>query len=200
MLRFFRRAMRRREIYLHEDDYCQQQLLPLGAKAYADLELKRIDDFSAAHRAPEGLGWTDAYMRGDAPLELRTLGMSRRQVGDAVSPFLPPFDHVYTGYSSHRKRCSQTAAWGRSPTCALLVDWDEADVITHCWTMFFDHDEASINAATQAVAALSAVHALVYVDWAWDYTCEASRADAFSELLRAKLKTIARTIEPTKKD
>src|SRR5688500_5987717 len=96
----------RRDIYFHEDDYCQQELLPLDAKAFADAELKRVADFADAHRAPGGLGWTDMYMRSSPPLELRALGIGRRQFGEAISPSLPPFDDVYTGYSSHRERCN----------------------------------------------------------------------------------------------
>ena len=198
MLHFFRRA-RRREIYFHEDDYCQQQILPLDAKAFADEELKKIAEFADAHRAPGGVGWTDMYMRSNPPLELSGLGISRRQFSEVVSQFLAPFDEVYTGYSSHRERCNRTAAWGRSPTCALFADWDEAEVITNCWAMFFDQDEASIQAATQAVAALGGIQPLVYVDWAWGYACEASKADAFSDLLRTKLKTIVENFAAMKK-
>jgi len=65
--------------------------------------------------------------------------------------------------------------------------------------MFFDQDEASIQAAAQAVAALGEIQALVFVDWAWDYACEVSRVDAFSDLLRTKLKTIAENYEAMKK-
>jgi hypothetical protein len=198
MLNFFRRA-RRREIYFHEDDYCQQQILPLDAKAFANEELKSIAEFSDTHRAPGGFGWTDMYMRSNSPLELRALGISRRQFSEAVTRSLAPFDDVYTGYSSHRERCNRTAAWGQSPTCALLADWDEAEVITNCWAMFFDQEEASIQAAAQAVASLSDIQPLIYVDWAWNYACEASKVDAFSDLLRTKLKTIEENIAAIKK-
>jgi hypothetical protein len=59
-------------------------------------------------------------------------------------------------------------------------------------------DEASIRAASRAVAALSAFHPLVYVDWAWGYRCQASDENAFASLLRNKLKTIAETMKSFK--
>jgi len=181
----------RRQIYFHEDDYCQQQLLPRDAAAYADGELKKIADFAAAHRAPDGWGWTDIYMRQEAPTALRTLGIKKGQFGEIVLPFLPAFDIVYTGYSTHRESCKNTAAWGRSARCALLADWNDEGVIESAWAEFFEDDEASIVAASRAVAALGGRHPLVYVDWAWGYTCDSSDADAFASLLRTKLKTIA---------
>jgi hypothetical protein len=198
MLHFFRRA-RRRDIYFHEDDYCQQQILPLDAKAFADEERKRITEFADAHRAPDGVGWTEMCMRSSPPVELRALAISRYQFSEAISRSFAPFDDVYTGYSSHRERCNRTAAWGRSPTCALFADWDEAEMITNCWAMFFDQEESSIQAAAQAVAVLGDIQPLVYVDWAWGYTCEVSKADAFSDLLRTKLRTIAENVAAMKK-
>jgi hypothetical protein len=35
-----------REIYFHEDDYCQQELLPREAAGYAETELKKAGDFA----------------------------------------------------------------------------------------------------------------------------------------------------------
>ena len=191
MLRLFRRLSRNREIYFHEDDYCQQQLLPRGAAAHVETEIGKIDDFADAHRAPGGLGWTEMYARKEAPVELRTLGIEKELFAQTVSPFLPPFDIVYTGYSSHREQCKRTAAWGRSERSALFADWDEEGVICNAWAEFFEEDEASIIAVTRAVASLGRLHALVYVDWAWSYSCDASDEDLFASTLRKKLKTIA---------
>jgi hypothetical protein len=189
----------RREIYFHEDDYCQQQLLPRGAGAYAEAEIKRIGEFANAHRAPGGTGWTDIYVRQEAPVELRTLGIDRALFAQTAAPFLPPFDVVYTGYSSHREECKKTAAWGRSQGCALLADWDEEGIIANVWAEFFEQEEASIVAGTRALAALGKLHPLVYVDWAWGYTCDASDEDLFASMLRKKLKTIDENPKSVKK-
>ena len=180
-----------REIYFHEDDYCQQQLLPREAAAHAEAEAKKIGEFADAHRAPGGLGWTDIYIREEAPVELGALRIQKELFAETVAPFLPPFDVVYTGYSSYREPCTKTAAWGSSAQCALIADWDEQGIIANAWAEFFDPEEASIIAATGAVAALGRLHPLVYVDWAWGYTCDASDEDSFAAMLRKKLKTIA---------
>ena len=190
MLRFFQRKFRNREIYFHEDDYCQQQLLPREAAAHAVAEVKKIGEFADAHQVPGELGWTDVYVRQEAPAEVRTLKMRREDFAAVVSPFLPTFDIVYTGYSSHREQCKKTAAWGRSQQCALFADWEDDGTVANIWAELFDRDEVSIRASSKAVAALGKAHPLVYVDWAWGYTCDTSE-ETFASMLRTKLQTIA---------
>lgn len=191
MLRLFQRILRKREIYFHEDNYCQQQLLPRDAAAHVEAEIKKIDDFADAHRAPGGVGWTDVYVRQETFVELRALGIERELFAQTVSPFLPQFDIVYTGYSSHREQCKRTAAWGRSERCALFADWDEEGIVCNAWAEFFEEDEASILAVTRAISALGRLHPLIYADWAWSYTCDVSDEQLFASMLREKLKTIA---------
>jgi hypothetical protein len=191
MFQFLQRKSRSREIYFHEDDYCQQQLLPRSATAHAVAEVKKIGEFADAHQVQGGLGWTDVYVRQEAPPEFRTLNLKREDLAAIVSPILPVFDIVYTGYSSHREKCEKTAAWGRSQQCALFADWDDDGMVANVWAEFFDREEDSIRAASKAVTALGKVHPLVYVDWAWGYTCDASEEEAFASMLRTKLQTIA---------
>lgn len=190
--------MGRREKFFHEDDYCRQQLLPAAATEFAEVELRKIAEFADAHRAPGGLGWTAMYAGQQAPVELGILGIQRERFGEIVSEVLPRFDMIYTGFGSHRQQCRNAAAWGRSEQCVLYADWNDDGVIVNVWTEFFEYDEASILAASKAVAALGALHPLVYVDWAWGYTCKASDEEVFASMLRGKLKVIAEKIESSK--
>src|SRR6266496_3785604 len=108
----FKSVYAKREIYFHEDDYCHQELLPREALAFADAEVKKIGEFADAHRDPNGAGWTEVYVRPKPPVNFRALGMTKDDIHAVVSPHLPPFDLVYTGYGSYRQRCRNTAAWG----------------------------------------------------------------------------------------
>jgi hypothetical protein len=182
----------KREIYFHEDDYCQQQLLPCEAAGHAVSELKKIDDFAAAHRAPGGMGWTDVYARRSAPVEFKALKLQKENFAAIVAKYLRPYDLVNTGYSSHREVCKRTAAWGTSSQCALFADWDDDGLIANVWAEFFDRDDESIAAATKAVVAIGTFRPLVYVDWAWGYICEAQNEERFASMLRSKLKSIAK--------
>jgi hypothetical protein len=188
-----------REVYFHEDDYCQQQLLPRETTTHAESELRKIDEFSATHVAPGGLGWTDVYMREEAPAQFAELQMKRREFDALVSPIFPAFDRVMTGYSSHREVCKRTAAWGLSQGCVMFADWSDAGVITNVWSRFFDSEEEQIRTAARVVAALGRIHPLVFVDWAWGYTCEATEEEHFAVMLRTKLTTIAEHASGIKK-
>lgn len=199
MLRLFQRLSRKREIYFHEDDYCQQQLLPREATAHATSEIEKIDSFAEAHHAPGGVGWTDIYLRQEAPAQLRTFKIKREDFASLISPVLPAFDVVLTGYSSHREVCKKTAAWGISQQCSLFADWDDDGTIANVWSEFFDPAEESIRSAAKAVAALGRLHPLVFVDWAWSYTCDASEEERFAAMLRTKLETIAARAKEIKK-
>jgi hypothetical protein len=196
MFNILQSAFAKREIYFHEDDYCQQELLPREALAYAESEVKKIAEFADAHRAPGGAGWTDVYLRQKPPVSFRALGMKKDDFGAVISPHLPPFDLVYTGYGSYRERCRKDAAWGTSQHNALFANWDDEGIITNVWAQFFDSDEKSLLAASKAVAALGTVHSLIYVDWAWGYTCEVINEESLASRLRSKLADIA---ERTKK-
>ncbi len=77
----------------------------------------------------------------------------------------------------------------------MLAEWDDEGIIDKILAEFLEQDEASVLAATQAVAALGNLHPLVYVDWEWGYTCDVSEEGAFSSMLRTKLNTIADRIK-----
>ncbi len=212
-------SYRQRELWVCEDDFCQAGLLPREATAYAEAEIKKRREFAEARRTSGAFSRSavyvpasaqvevvkmidgTVYLRREAPVdELRTLKIKKKLLNEIVSPFLQPFDVVYTGYSFPRERCRNTWAWGRSVRCALLADWDDEGIIASIDAEFFDQDETSILAATHAVAALGNLHPLVYVDFAWGYTCDASDKDAFASLLRTKLKTIEDRMKSSTKD
>src|ERR1043166_1688474 len=101
MFNLLQSAFAKREIYFHEDDYCQQELLPREALAFVESEIKKSDEFAAAHLAPGGIGGTYLYTRRAPPMSFRALRMTREDFDSAISPHLPPFHQVYTGYSSY---------------------------------------------------------------------------------------------------
>ena len=52
-----------RKIYFHEDDYCQQQFLPIENQEWVNDKLKTLEDFSAKHKSESGYGWNEIYVR-----------------------------------------------------------------------------------------------------------------------------------------
>ena len=199
MLGLFRRRPKPRTIYFHEDDYCQQQLLPASEKGAASKELEKISDFSKEHEAPVGAGWTDVYVREGTGVGFESLRMNRSQFEEAIQEFLPKFDIVYTGYSSHRQVCDSTGAWGISDSCCIFADWKGDGIIQNVWTSFFDDSSDSIELVANAVYSLASQSQLVFVDWAWDYTANPKNREDFIRLLRDKLEEIAENVESIQK-
>jgi len=64
------------DIYFHEDDFCQAEILPIGSWKHCLEQIKEIDEFSHSHQAPGRIGWTEMYIRKDSPDELKMLGMT----------------------------------------------------------------------------------------------------------------------------
>jgi hypothetical protein len=123
MFKVLQRFFRKREIFVHEDDYCQQQLLPCEASAFIIDELTKLSAFSKEHCAPDSTGWTDVYIRPAAPAPLSALRITKHDFAALVSPWLPAFDAVYSGYSSYREHCLQTAAY------------ENSGVMMSCWSV-----------------------------------------------------------------
>ncbi len=64
-----------REAYFHEDDYCQTELLPIANHKHCRDQLREIESFSAQHETE--FGWTDMYVRSDAPQTLAETRIAR---------------------------------------------------------------------------------------------------------------------------
>lgn len=186
----FKKRNPKREIYFHEDDYCQQQIVPQAVEVSTEEELKKISAFSAEHQAPDGVGWTDVYVREEPNLGFGDLGLTKEKFSCLLEGILPRFDTVYTGYSSFRQECTKTAAWGVSEDCCIYADWDENEIIQNVWTSFFDPSEDAVRRIVQAVEKIGENNSLIYVDWAWDYTVRLPPSNDFERKLRDKLSDI----------
>lgn len=176
-----------RDIYFHEDDYCQQQFLPSAATDAAIAELSAIDQFSETHRAPGGAGWTDIYIRSGETVGFCTLEIHRDTFDARLAARMPRYDRVFTGYSSHRESCKRTGAWGAGERSSIFADWNDSGIVQNVWAEFFDPSEDALQSAAWAAASIAPDHPLVYIDWAWDYTCPAADISTFYDRLAAKL-------------
>lgn len=175
---------KRRDIYFHEDDYCQQEFLPAEATETAKNELENIADFSKKHQTEHG--WTDMYIRNAPGVRFDAIGMSRDQLDRLLLDFFPKFDSVYTGYSTHRELCPRTGAWGVSESCCYYANWNEDEIIENVWTSFFEHDGEAVQSMAESAAALATFAPMVYVDWAWDFCVDPSDKEAFMLQLQRK--------------
>ena len=88
-----RRRSPPRELFVHEDDWGQIEVLPASCAAWCAQEIARLSTFAAEHEAPGGNGWTDMYVRQPAPKALAGLAipfddavMAMAQFADRQAP------------------------------------------------------------------------------------------------------------------
>ena len=112
-----------KELYFHEDFYCQVELLPMSALESSVGEMKEIGAFSEEHW--DGTAWTALYVRADNSQHLKSLSIPIDSVAAKLDSILEPVDDIYTGYSTYRERCNNTRAWVLPCSTGLLADFDQ---------------------------------------------------------------------------
>ncbi len=172
-----------RSIYFHEDDYCQIELLPRSAQQHCVTEMGIIDDFAAKH-SDGGMGYTDIYLRPDAPHALSELRLAVSGFASAIQKHLPPYDSVFTGYSSHRERCKRTLAWGDA-SFVIFADQD-AEIVQHAWLSFGSHGLFDAGRITRALRSLPSSDSIIIADWSWSLIASISDARALDEYFRQR--------------
>ena len=185
------------ELYFHEDDYCQQELLPLAAMEFCKQQISEIDEFSAAHQVPGGMGWTDLFVRKDSADKLVDLEITLDELHESLSEHLPPVPAIYTGYSSYRVKCEQTIGFGVDTECVVYASWNERRVIEAIWTSLFTSDAKDLKSAVAALQQLGLRYPLLYVDWAWNFATPLDQSPSLQDRVISKNNEIARRMKNT---
>jgi hypothetical protein len=152
-----------RTAFFHEDDYCQVEVLPAASADYCRSEMGRIDKFAEAHR--DGAGYTDIYVRGESPVLLPAIGIALEEMRASVEPLLPPFDQVFTGYSSHREPCRSTVAWGEDDFRAVFARFGERGEVRAVWLSLYGVEPDRVGHWCRVLRALPRATELVVANW-----------------------------------
>ena len=161
-----------REAYYHEDDFCQVELLPLDNLQHCLAQMGQQQAFAAAHQS--GAGWTDMYVREDSPSRLVTLGITGEQLRLAVQAELPPYDAVFTGYSSYRVECRNVLAFGGENTETLFAGLDDDGIVADLWC----------SDAMPELLRLPLTKQLLLADWNAGLACPLADQVLFTRYLR----------------
>lgn len=156
-----------RSVYFHEDDFCQIELLPAENWEYCQRELQQIATFSQQHRASDGIGWTDIYVRKEAEKSLSSLSLATSRVAAALARHLPAFDLVETGYGSHVEQSRHTKGFGVDSNCVLFVSETEVGIVNYIWLSLVNSDEGACSSLLPALGELNNLAPLLMVDWTW---------------------------------
>jgi hypothetical protein len=152
-----------REAYFHEDDYRQIELVCDENFDWCVEQTARIEQFADAHRA--GAGWTDMYVRPETPVPLAARGITVESFADAVTPLLPPFDAVTTGYSTTVEPLPHVRAFGNDPEIIVFAEAGQ-EIVSAIGITLQVTDAAEAGRVAVALTSLARFR-LVFVDWAW---------------------------------
>jgi hypothetical protein len=173
-------------IYFHEDDYCQSQLLPLSAWANCAKQLGEIHRFADAHRADDGGGFTDIYVRKDGPTTLADLRLAYGDLDRLLSTHLPCHRLVTTGYGSIADPVPRVVAYGEGQLGCIFVHFNEPGLVQEIFTQFRSMPPPEIERMQMALSELARTTELLLVDWPHGALLALADAEALRRyLLRA---------------
>lgn len=152
-----------KELFFHEDFYCQVQLLPMSAMRPYEAEMAKIDEFAGAHW--DGTAWTSIYLRDDYSMYLSSLGIRIQDIGDKLDLILERVDAIFTGYSTYREQCNDTQGWVFPNGCGLLADYRSDGIVQHIFLVKEPPDVTSLERFKNAIEVLGSHSQFVIADW-----------------------------------
>lgn len=188
-----------KEIYYHEDDYCQIEILPISNWQHCTQQMGEIQAFSNAHKTPNGLGWTGVYIRPDSAVELRDSGLTITALRKALAPAVEEYGPVYTGYSSYRELSKNTAAFCAATGAVLYADYNDFGIIEHMWLTLDPTTEEQKNRALKMFAAVASQGEFLLSDWGWCALMMLSDSQALSQYLSKRIEVLSRVQASFKK-
>jgi hypothetical protein len=179
-----------REIFFHEDDYCQIEVLPLDNLHFCLEQAGAVEEFSAAHRS--GAGWDAMYVRQASPTTVETLQISLAEIRATLSPALAEYDNVFTGYGSHKEKCSAVRAFGNDGSPTIFVALGPNDLVNAIWC-----SDPLIE-----LQQLPRFDKLLLADWGWSFICplqETSRLVGYMQERERSFRQMAEQWEAERK-
>ena len=169
MRRLFNRVLGRqrqvRELFVHEDDWGQIEVLPAACRAWCEKEIAHIAAFAAAHSAPDGAGWTDMYIRQSAPVDLASLRIPFDTAARALGARLPAFDAVLSGTFSSPQPVPHMRGFGPAANTGVVMSGDATRTVVAAITLVLHGSDEHQRDILAALADLPAPSPLLLVDW-----------------------------------
>lgn len=159
------RAPKRRELFVHEDDWGEIEVLPAASAPWCAAEIRRIEALSSARRDPDGYGWTDLHVRPSPPHTLAELRVPFPDAVRALASALPPFDVVTSGTFSAPQPVPRVRAFGPAQNVGIVLVPDRTGDIVEMISLVLNGSAETCNAVQRAASALPAPAPLVAVDW-----------------------------------
>ena len=154
-----------RQLFIHEDAYGDIEVLPASVADWCAQEISEIAIFSARHKAPDGTGWTDIYVRKPAPAGIASLAIPLAATVEALGRRFPRFDEVVIGTFSSPEPVRGVHAFGPSRFAAIVLSGDSEGQNLASIVLVLNARRADARAIFSALASVPSPEPLIVVDW-----------------------------------
>ena len=172
------------ELFSHEDDYCQIELLPITNEPFCLKQTGEIDKFAEDHR--DGAGFTDMYVRQENPHSLTELAIDRSELKNAIGNAADYHNKVLTGYGSHRETCRNTMAFAATENVILFGEFNKSNIISNTWLTLNTLTTLDLDRARVLISRMLKWE-LLLVDWGWSRCIRIADTVALDEYLKKRL-------------
>lgn len=156
-----------RNIFFHEDDYCQIEIIPKENYDYCLVQCSNIEDFAINHMDENGIGYTDIFVREDNEIPLSAVDLKKDHLKLCMENIFPEFDRVETGYGSYSVEAKNICAYGFNKNVVVFFDYDENDIVQNIWLILDIIEKNDITNTEKLIHKLSEIAGLLLVDWGW---------------------------------
>jgi hypothetical protein len=170
------------------------ELAPIENEEYIKNEIRAINDFSDEHRAPDGVGWTDMYIRDDSKqAKLIDRKISFLEFDKLLSEATEKYDKVYTDICGNMEECKNTYGYSKNKI-NIFVSF-ECDFVTNIWLDFYLGEVAAAEELYNVLKLISDKYDLIFVHWAWGYYSRIRTDSTLKDVLMDTAKSIAERTE-----
>ncbi len=156
-----------REIYMHEDDYCQCECLPFDCYEFCVKQCRLINEFADKHRI--GSGYTDIYVREIPPNSIMGLKILKETLYGSLSEFFPPYDQIDNPFfiKYDLGNAKNACAFGENEDAVIFFSYyQDTNFIDAIWLTFnYRLDNSSKQNIHKMFDVVSKLGSFIYVDW-----------------------------------
>ncbi len=174
-----------RRLVIYDDMFEDYEIMPASAAAWCRQQFGEIDAFAARHEAPDGAGWTDIYMRPEAPAKIHDLAIPYEPAVALLTQRLPEFDEaIACGFENPHWQPIRGRAFGTS-LAAVVIYPDEAMQAVRTIAVTLRGGRAELTDILAALAAIGSREPLMVVNWAAGHFARLDRTDEVDAYLAA---------------
>ena len=154
------------ELYFHEDDYCQIEMVPIENEHFIKNELDEINNFSETHKVADGI-YSDMYVRDNPIKELETYKIDYIKMDKILSNIALKYEKVTTGYSTYVEECKNTIGYSLNGINIFILN--DNKYIKKIWFDFYLEELGMVEDLYKILKTITNDYDLIFVHWSWGF-------------------------------